>query len=44
LRQADRRDVSERDGKLQSIRAHAEANGVLDMRLLSGEGVRWSRR
>ena len=26
--------------KLQSIRAHAEANGVLDMRLLSGEAAR----
>src|SRR6201981_2950764 len=26
--------------KLQSIRAHAEANGVLDMQLLSGEGAR----
>src|SRR5512139_133402 len=26
--------------KLQSIRAHAEANGVLDMQLLSGEAAR----
>ena len=26
--------------KLQSIRAHAEANGVLDMRMLSGEAAR----
>jgi L-2-hydroxyglutarate oxidase LhgO len=26
--------------KLQSIRAHAEANGVLDMQTLSGEGAR----
>src|ERR1041384_1347618 len=27
-------------GKLQSIRAHAEANGVDDMQLLSGEAAR----
>src|SRR6201995_4075043 len=26
--------------KLQSIRAHAEANGVLDMQMLSGEAAR----
>ena len=40
LRQADRRNDAEETEKLQSIRAHAEANGVDDMQLLDGETAR----
>ena len=40
LRQADRRDDAEEAEKLQSIRAHAEANGVDDLQLLTGEAAR----
>ncbi len=40
LRQADRRHHAKETEKLQSIRAHAEANGVLDMQTLAGEAAR----
>ena len=45
LRQADRRDDAEETEKLQSIRAHAEANGVADMQNCQAtRRARWSRR
>ena len=40
LRQADRRHQPKETEKLQSIRAHAEANGVHDLQTLSGEAAR----